>query len=302
MTIKNRPSASLLASSLLVAGMIVVLSPTSGNCQLDVFFHDSIKTDTVVMTPLDSFISPKDTGLSALKVGWMPGPVIMSHRGLENAGLTCVTCHHKKNNDGRIKQCSQCHKGVAGMETMHKGCGQCHVRRNMDMSCTSCHKTPENKVVQADLFKIRFSHGKHYTRKKDCRYCHAEPARAQWLAHDDYPAMKTCLTCHDERKASGQCSACHNDVAQIKPKSHTYLWVGRYGHGMEAKYDKAECMQCHAKQECDRCHFGQTSCRVHPPGYRFTHGNDVRMGISNCAMCHATRNSCGQCHENRLPR
>jgi hypothetical protein len=61
-------------------------------------------------------------------------------------------------------------------------------------------------------------------------------------------------------------------------------------------------MQCHNKQECDRCHFGQTSCRIHPPGYRFTHGNDVRMGVSNCAMCHATRNSCGQCHENRLPR
>jgi hypothetical protein len=300
MTKANRSSIGTFLRGAIVAAVALMAVPRPACSQLDVFFHDSITTDTVIITSVDSFVTAKDTGLAAVKVGWTPGPVEMSHRGLEKTGMTCVTCHHRKGNDSRIKQCSQCHKGISGMETMHKGCGVCHVRRNMDMGCTSCHKTPEKKSMQADLLKIKFSHGKHYSLMHDCRFCHAEPQRGQWMRHDNYPAMKTCLLCHEDRKASGQCAVCHNDVAQIKPKTHTYLWVGRYGHGMEAKYDKAECMQCHDKQECDRCHHGQTACRIHPPGYRLLHGNDVRMGITNCVMCHETRNACAQCHENRL--
>ncbi len=299
MTNENRRILKQLSSIVSYAGTILVLAARPGYSQFDVFLHDSISTDTVILTSVDSFVSAQDTGLSAIKVGWTPGPVTLSHRVFEKAGISCITCHHRKGNESRIKQCSQCHKGVSGMETMHKACGVCHVQRNMNMSCTSCHATPEKRAMQAGLYTIKFSHAKHYAKVKDCRYCHAEPQRAQWMAHDNYPAMKTCLTCHDNRKSSGQCSVCHNDLAQIKPKSHTYAWVGRYGHGMEADYNKAECMQCHSKQECDRCHFGQTSCRIHSPGYRFMHGNDVRMGVSNCAMCHE-RNSCSQCHENRL--
>jgi|WetSurMetagenome_2_1015567.scaffolds.fasta_scaffold01084_10 hypothetical protein len=289
-----------LLSSGVTAYTLALASAIPAHAQLNVFFHDSISTDTVIITSVDSFVTAKDTGLSSVRVGWVPGPVELSHRGFEKAGISCVTCHHKKGNDSRIKQCSQCHKGAAGMETMHKGCGECHVRLNMDMSCTSCHETPEKKAMQASLLKIKFSHEKHYGRKQDCKFCHTEPQRTQWMRHDDYPPMKTCLTCHEDRKASGQCALCHNDLAQIKPKSHTYLWVGRYGHGTEAKYGKAECMQCHDKMECDRCHLGQTACRIHPPAYRILHGNDVRMGVSNCAMCHQTRNACAQCHENRL--
>jgi len=112
------------------------------------------------------------------------------------------------------------------MENLHNKCGQCHLYRARDMSCSSCHKTPEKGAIQADLFKFKFSHVKHYALKKDCRFCHAEPLRAQWLKKDNYPAMKTCLSCHDNRKSSGQCSVCHNDVAQIKPEI-PYLFVGR---------------------------------------------------------------------------
>jgi hypothetical protein len=291
----------LLVTRLFCLGAaVLVMSARPGACQLNVFFPDTISTDTVIIVSADSFVTGKDTGLSAVKVGWTPGPVAQSHRIHEKMGLSCVTCHHKHNNDARIKQCTQCHKGIAGMENLHNKCGQCHLYRARDMSCSSCHKTPEKGAIQADLFKFKFSHVKHYALKKDCRFCHAEPLRAQWLKKDNYPAMKTCLSCHDNRKSSGQCSVCHNDVAQIKPKSHTYLWVGRNGHGLEADYNKAECLQCHSKNECDRCHLGQTSCRIHPPGYRLMHGIDVRMGVTNCAMCHEAKNSCSQCHENRL--
>jgi hypothetical protein len=264
------------------------------------FFPDTVSTDTVVIASADSFITGNDTGLSAIRVGWTPGPVTLSHRLFEKAGISCITCHHRKGNDNRIKQCSQCHKGAAGMETMHKACGECHLRRAMDMTCTSCHTTPEKSMAKAELFKCKFSHVSHASRTKECRSCHEEPQRARWLANGDYPAMKTCLTCHDNAKSSGECSVCHNDVAQMKPQSHTYAWAGRNGHGLEANYNKVQCLQCHAQKECDRCHLGQTSSRIHTPGYRYTHGTDARMGVTNCALCHAAKNSCGQCHENRL--
>lgn len=275
----------------------LLVSAVPGHSQLNIF-GDSISTDTVRMCPVDSFVSAKDTGAAAKKIGWRLGVVSMSHLKHERAGISCVFCHHKKNNDERIKQCSRCHKGVAGMENLHNKCGQCHMMRKQDMGCAKCHGETGAKP-QAELMRFKFSHAKHYPRKKECNFCHEEPLKTAWMQKDNYPAMKTCLSCHDNRKASGQCSACHNDVAQITPKSHNYAWVGRYGHGRDANYNKAECMQCHSKSGCDQCHLGQTSCKVHVPGYRYVHGMDVRMATVNCAMCHETRNSCAQCHENR---
>jgi hypothetical protein len=260
---------------------------------------DSISTDTVVVVPVDSFVTAKDTGAFAKKIGWTPGPVEVYHRTFEKAGLTCSTCHHKKNNPNRIKQCARCHKGVAGMDVLHKKCGQCHMERTMDMACTACHKTQEKNTFGADLMRLTFSHKNHYPRQKDCKFCHAEPQMAQWSKKDDFPAMKTCLSCHDNRKSDGLCAVCHTDVVKLKPASHTPWWVGRNGHGLDANYTKQECMQCHSKSECDRCHLGQTSCKIHPPAYRFLHGLDVRMGLVNCAMCHDTKRACSQCHENR---
>ncbi|HUI93856.1 MAG TPA: cytochrome c3 family protein [Chitinivibrionales bacterium] len=277
--------------------LLLAFAAPSVNAQLNVFFPDTIKTDTVTITPADSFVTAADTGINH-RAGWELGPVGMPHRVHEKWGVTCITCHHRKNNDERIKQCAHCHKGIAGMENLHNKCGQCHLYRAMDMTCSKCHSVPQ-KTMGGQLKKIKFSHVKHYARQKDCKFCHGEPPRQAWLSGNNYPAMKTCLTCHDDRKSSGQCAVCHNDVAQLKPASHDYRWVGRYGHGLEANYNKQECLQCHAKRECDQCHLGQTSCRVHPPGYRYTHGLDVRMGIVNCAMCHDTRQSCSKCHENR---
>jgi hypothetical protein len=252
-----------------------------------------------VVWPVDSFVTAKDTGVFAVKVGWTPGPVEVYHRVFEKAGITCVTCHHKKNNNDRIKQCSRCHKGVAGMDALHKRCGECHLQRRMDMSCTTCHKTKEKGEFGAELLRITHSHKTHYPRKQECRFCHSEQQKVQWAKKDDYPAMKTCLSCHENRKASGQCAVCHTDVVKLKPASHTPWWVGRNGHGLDANYAKQECLQCHRKSECDRCHLGQTSCKIHTPAYRFLHGMDVRMGLVNCAMCHDTKRACSRCHENR---
>lgn len=291
-----------LSSAGILCILFIVLPLHAGPAGAADTTKDTIITDTVVMCPVDSFVTAKDTGASAKKIEWRLGSVSMYHRLHESAKIQCIVCHHRKNNDDRIKRCATCHKGLAGMERLHNKCGQCHMSRNMSTSCDKCHSTAEGKP-QAELLRFKFSHQNHYSRKQDrkqdCRFCHSEPLKAAWLKADNYPAMKTCLSCHDNRKSSGECSVCHNDVGLIKPKSHTPMWVGRYGHGLDANYNKAECMQCHRKTECDRCHLGQTSCRIHPPAYRFIHGMDVRMGLVNCAMCHDTKHACSRCHENR---
>jgi len=58
---------------------VLVMSARPGACQLNVFFPDTISTDTVIIVSADSFVTGKDTGLSAVKVGWTPGPVAQSH-------------------------------------------------------------------------------------------------------------------------------------------------------------------------------------------------------------------------------
>ena len=278
--------------------LLLVFLPFICNAQFNVFFKDTISSDTVIVSSVDSFVKAGDTGINC-RVGFSIGTVKMSHFAHDKKGISCIVCHHKKNNDERIKQCAYCHKGVGGMETLHNKCGQCHKTRAMDMSCIRCHGAGV-KFLDAELSKIKFSHINHYSRKKDCNFCHTEPQKQTWLKGGNYPPMKTCLTCHNNKKASGNCSVCHNDVNTLKPKSHNYKWTQRYGHGRIANYDKAECMLCHSQRECDRCHLGQTSFKIHPAGYKFTHGNDVKMGLVNCALCHQTRNSCSQCHENRL--
>jgi hypothetical protein len=224
----------------------------------------------------------------------------------ERQKIACAACHHKHDNDERIKHCAQCHKGVAGIDTMHRACGACHERRGMDMRCASCHRAagkppllrrlPESEIK---LNTVRFSHPGHVKRKPDCASCHAGTQVSDWRRRENFPEMKLCLTCHDGRIASKSCSVCHNDVRQIKPESHNVNWLQRGGHGEQSLFCRKDCAQCHAPRECNKCHRGQTAFKIHPAGYRFTHGSDARSGASNCSMCHQTKLSCSRCHERK---
>ncbi len=86
----------------------------------------------------------KDTNLviiSKVNKDAQLGAVTMPHVKHENAGIKCVDCHHKKNNDDRIKICSKCHQGEGADELMHNLCVNCHkVKKKGPTDCTACHK------------------------------------------------------------------------------------------------------------------------------------------------------------------
>ena len=67
--------------------------------------------------------------------------VKIPHIKHQEAEVKCVVCHHKNENDDRIKNCSKCHKGKGADETMHNLCVNCHKERNKGpKDCTDCHK------------------------------------------------------------------------------------------------------------------------------------------------------------------
>jgi hypothetical protein len=268
---------------------------------------DAISADTVHIRSIDAYVTAQDAGASGRKAACSMPPVLMSHRiHCDNKKIACITCHHRKGNDDRIKKCAQCHKGVAGLDIMHKKCGSCHRQRAMDMRCGSCHRdTVGRGLVQTmqsrdiRLAAVRFTHSVHLRYKPDCAACHRSTDADAWKQSGNFPKMAQCLECHDGGRAPKTCMTCHGDVRQIKPESHRRQWLARGGHGEQSLFDRKGCDQCHTARECDQCHRGQTAFRIHPAGYKFMHGIDARSGAANCAMCHESRLSCGKCHERK---
>lgn len=68
------------------------------------------------------------------------GTVRMSHKAHQDKGMTCVDCHHLKNNPEREKKCAACHQGDNGYETLHGLCVDCHIASNEGpQKCKECH-------------------------------------------------------------------------------------------------------------------------------------------------------------------
>lgn len=96
-----------------------------------------VDTDHVVITKITKYGTQED-GVSPYRS--KVGSVIMSHKTHEEAGLDCVDCHHKENNDARIKTCAQCHNGDDGYEKLHGLCVDCHIEvKKGPQECMQCH-------------------------------------------------------------------------------------------------------------------------------------------------------------------
>jgi len=100
-------------------------------------------TDEVVITKVTAYGTQAD-GVSPFK-GHV-GAVTMSHKVHEEQGMACIDCHHKTNNDGRIKQCAKCHNSANashkkdGYNTMHGLCVDCHIQKQKGpQKCMGCH-------------------------------------------------------------------------------------------------------------------------------------------------------------------
>ena len=119
--------------------LICLLSLAVVSCETDSWkSRVNMKSDKVTITKITAYGKQKES--ETLYKGQV-GAVVFSHDVHENdVGLTCEACHHKNDNEDRIKQCAVCHNGYEGYDTMHGLCLDCHISRNDGpQECMGCH-------------------------------------------------------------------------------------------------------------------------------------------------------------------
>ncbi|MBN1307017.1 MAG: hypothetical protein JXA18_03810 [Chitinispirillaceae bacterium] len=209
-----------------------------------------------------------------------------SHQAhIKDVGAECVQCHQTL--------FSESVRGVKTGPSMKEICSQCHNGTDAPAEVLVGF-SDEKKYVKTHM--PLFSHTKHIEYTEKCDACHKD-IYGKLKTIKIPPPMPVCTECHDNSKANANCRVCHDDPSKLKPKSHTPRWVYRNGHGTDARYNQAQCRDCHVDRECSQCHRGQSTFGVHRPGYKYSHGMDVRQRIVNCNYCHDLENSCAKCHE-----
>jgi hypothetical protein len=215
-------------------------------------------------------------------------------------GASCETCHTPRDwkpsgfDHGRDAQfalagqhakvdCTSCHRGVLGKESLASDCGVCHADRDVHAGqlgkrCDSCHGSVawtrdlqfEHEVTDFPLLGMHAVAG--------CEDCH-ESARF----HD---ASQDCSDCHasddvHKGRLGANCSTCHNPNGWA-------LW--RFDHDRQTDFTLRG---QHAGLDCHACHTGA--------------GGDRLSISSRCESCHSLEDPhrgafgarCETCHNAR---
>ena len=212
-------------------------------------------------------------------------PQFSHEKHLEEVGAECVQCHQTL--------FSESVRGYRSGPSMREICSQCHNGTDAPAEVLAGFSN-EKKYVKTHL--PLFSHTTHIEHTEDCKTCHKD-IYGEIKKIRIPPPMAICSGCHNNNKANANCRVCHEDPSRLKPKSHTPRWVYRNGHGIDARYNQAQCRDCHVDRECSQCHRGQGTFYVHRAAYKYTHGMDARQRQVNCSYCHDLENSCARCHE-----
>jgi hypothetical protein len=107
-------------------------------CEIDPWTQrgNRVDTDMVVIKKITAYGKQVD----GVQYKGNVGAVTMSHNVHGQHGIQCIDCHHKNNNDDRIKECARCHSGDKGYNTMHGLCVDCHISKNKGpQKCMECH-------------------------------------------------------------------------------------------------------------------------------------------------------------------
>lgn len=107
-------------------------------CNRDPWGYMNSPTDVVSITKTTKFAKDEQ----GLPLKSQVGTVRMSHKVHAEKGIPCETCHHKTNNDARIKKCASegCHVGYNGYATIHNLCLNCHIEeKEGPTKCKNCH-------------------------------------------------------------------------------------------------------------------------------------------------------------------
>jgi hypothetical protein len=285
-------------------------------------------TDLKQVSGVNTYIDDSDVKKGIKKSTNTMSLVAMSHQIHEDSGLKCITCHHKKKNDSRIKICVSCHKGVSGSRHFHKFCVECHRREGGPVACAGCHHVERKRSLGEEMrntYSGTIEHtmkfcDDHAARGVGCDTCHhtdinAEKKKKCGECHSGLSRMRIlhlfCKNCHKEKnrelsgkgKAPIMCEGCHNvPASQISHKRYTTVKLPKTGHRKPViafnhlyhveRYN-TECIDCHHKggnRKCSDCHMRRDQREII---------NLKGAYHQQCHDCHrktAGPKACSRCH------
>lgn len=241
-------------------------------------------TDLVTITGVNAFMADEDVAAGMKKTLETTIRVQMRHQPHEDAGISCVSCHHKSWNDERIKKCSYCHKGMDGARMFHTFCIKCHTDRDDGpVKCNECHIEKEEEQVYKDIEKLyantfafdKKHHKIHSDAVVDCNTCHHDAGKDKnkkkcTECHVGKSKMIIlhyfCKDCHKKRGGPVQCQGCHagtkaeyqkmRDILPLEKTGHRLPQI-RFNHKAHVEEYNTECIDCHhmgSMKKCSACH------------------------------------------------
>ncbi|HNW27771.1 MAG TPA: cytochrome c3 family protein [Spirochaetota bacterium] len=280
------------------------------------------KTDLVTITGVNEYYTDADAagGRRTLETTIH---VTMTHSSHEKANVPCVTCHHKFNNEERIKKCAYCHKGLNGARMFHTFCIKCHADKNKGpVRCNECHIEKKDTRVYKDIEKMyrktfifgKKSHKAHEDAAVECNLCHHDAGKEKNkkkcdACHVGRSRMVIlhyfCKDCHKKQGGPVRCQECHagveseyqsvKDIIPLEKTGHRLPQI-QFNHKAHVEEYNTECVDCHHLGSMKKC----SSC----------HGKKDEDAIINlkaafhqqCHECHrrtAGPQACHNCHKER---
>ena len=211
----------------------------------------------------------------------------------------------------------------------HNDCGNCHEVDN-DQECGTCHKNEVYEPLVQTKSELIFSHKEHIAKGLKCGNCHKDFTAINYSdeAEQKFPPMEVCSNCHSpENAAPNFCESCHISTANLIPPNHVRSDF-KSSHKYLAQSIDANCMMCHDNSTCEECHVStgiitetntpdnfyqpympsqsvdghkqQVIGRVHELDYRFNHGIDANLKMTECQSCHQVESFCANCHQSEV--
>ncbi len=239
--------------------------------------------DEIEITRENKYITADDIQAGIIKTSRSMSASVFSHSMHKSAGVSCETCHHKSNNDERIKRCVYCHKGIQGTRTFHRLCVGCHTaKKDGPAECAGCHRVKKESEMRKSL-SARFNmsgvygdsfHPSHNNAGIACATCHHKDSDGNYrkcsVCHKGDSRMRVlhyfCRDCHKQSdRGPKKCEGCHKSFTGLKVADHITLPdTGhrkapiRFSHKAHIEDYNTECTDCHHKgseYKCSACHL-----------------------------------------------
>jgi len=174
--------------------------------------------------------------------------------------MTCITCHASAptstqasdNNLPTERICLNCHKTAVIKQpaVLRVSKFSHHQHLKLGNAAPVIAAAIDSGDYLSPVGDIR----RHLDTKNACEACHRGMEESTAVSDANIPQMADCLVCHDKIDLPFSCETCHDNVAALRPVTHTSNWIDLHSSG-KANLNKPSCAVCHGRKfTCMGCH------------------------------------------------